>query len=89
MGSDIYAGIGVDVGDAEVWNGMVRPGPGLVAAETSLNGSWNSNTYEGVYSLAKVMAQTSCWAGSGSGEGEVWRWNGASWTKIGGDSFGQ
>ena len=87
MGSDIYAGIGVDVGDAEVWKWDGTSWSRIGGGETSLNGSWNSNTYEGVYSLASDGTNLYAGLGRGSGEGEVWRWNGASWTKIGGDSL--
>lgn len=87
MGNDIYVGIGVDIGDAEVWKWDGTVWSQIGGGETSLNGSWNANTYEGVYSLATDGTNLYAGLGIGTGEGEVWRWNGTSWTKIGGDSL--
>ncbi len=86
MGSDIYVGIGVDTGDAEVWKWNGSSWTQIGGGETSLNNSWTSNTYEGVYSLATDGTNLYAGLGTGTGDGEVWKWNGTTWTKIGGDS---
>jgi hypothetical protein len=88
IGSDIYVGIGIDVGDAEVWkwNGSVWTLVG--GGASSVGGSWDSNTYEGVYTLATDGTNLYAGIGVSVGDAEVWRWNGSSWTKIGGDSAG-
>ena len=86
MGSNIYAGLGVDVGDAEVWKWdgsdwtKIGGGPGAV------NDSWDANTYEGVYALATDGTNLYAGLGLSVGDGEVWKWDGSDWTKIGGDS---
>jgi len=87
MGSDIYAGIGMDVGDAEVWKWNGTDWTLIGGGSSSVNNSWNASTYEGVYSLATDGTNLYAGLGSGTGEGEVWKWDGSSWSKIGGDSI--
>lgn len=84
-GSTIYAGLGSSAGDAEVWrwNGSAWSRIGGDA----INSSWADATYEGVYAL--YYQGSTLYAGIGNsaaGEGEVWRYNGTSWTKVGGDA---
>ena len=87
MGSTTYAAIGNTVGDAEVWawNGavwsMVGGGP------QSINNSWAAQTYEGVYSLTTDGTNIYAGLGASAGDGEVWRYDGSTWTKIGGDNL--
>ncbi|MCA9390019.1 LamG domain-containing protein, partial [candidate division WWE3 bacterium] len=84
MGSNVYVGLGDGTGDAEVWmwNGTIWTKIGGDA----LNNSWAINTFESVYSL--INDGTNIYAGLGatSGDGEIWKWNGTSWTKIAGDA---
>ncbi|HYH74835.1 MAG TPA: LamG-like jellyroll fold domain-containing protein [Candidatus Saccharimonadales bacterium] len=86
IGSDIYVGIGADIGDAEVWkwNGttwsLIGGGPEVLA------NSWEAQTYEGVYALATDGVNIYAGLGASTGDGEVWRYNGTAWTKIGGDA---
>jgi hypothetical protein len=87
MGSDIYAGIGVDTGDAEVWKWDGTNWSQIGGGATGINGSWVGGTYEGVYSLATDGTHIYAGLGNGTGDGEVWRWDGSNWTKIGGDSI--
>ena len=87
MGSDIYAGIGIDIGDAEVWKWNGTTWTLIGGGPASINSSWNANTYEGVFSLATDGTNLYAGLGNGTGEGEVWKWNGTTWTKIGGDSL--
>lgn len=87
MGSDYYYGIGIDIGDAEVWKWDGSNWTKIGGGATPVNGSWDGNTYEGVYSL--TTDGTNLYAGLGitAGDAEVWKWDGSSWTKIGGDSL--
>lgn len=84
FGGNLYAGIGLTQGEAEVWrwNGTAWAQIGGDA----INTSWALNTYESVYSLE--TDGTNLYAGLGltAGDSEVWRYNGTAWTKIGGDS---
>ncbi|NCU38279.1 hypothetical protein EOL96_04465 [Candidatus Saccharibacteria bacterium] len=87
VGSTTYAAIGNTIGDAEVWawNGtswnIVGGGP------QSINDSWAALTYEGAYSLTTDGTNVYAGLGASAGDGEVWRYDGATWTKIGGDSL--
>jgi hypothetical protein len=84
-GSYVYAGLGTTAGDAEVWRwdgaGWTKIGG------DGINSSWAVNTYEGVYSLNSLAGSLYAGLGSTAGDAEVWKWNGSSWTKIGGDGI--
>jgi hypothetical protein len=84
-GTNVYAGLGLTAGDAEVWmwNGSTWEKIGGDA----INGSWQVNTFEAVYSLSFMSGNLYAGLGNTANDAEVWRWNGASWTKIGGDSL--
>ncbi|MCA9324555.1 hypothetical protein KDA23_00595 [Candidatus Saccharibacteria bacterium] len=86
-GSDIYAGIGVDVGDAAVWKYNGSTWTLIGGGAHSINNSWDAQTYEGVYALATDGSHVFAGLGRTAGDGEVWEWDGSSWTKIGGDSI--
>ncbi len=85
-GTDVYAGLGITAGDAEVWKYDVSEGTWSKIGGDAVNSSWAVNTYEGVYSL--VWQGSTLYAGLGltANDAEVWSWNGSAWTKIGGDS---
>lgn len=85
MGSDYYYGIGGVAGDAEVWKWDGTNWTQIGGGSKSINGSWDSNTYEYAYSLATDGTNIYAGLGSSTGDGEVWKWNGSTWTKIGGD----
>jgi hypothetical protein len=85
IGGDVYMGLGLDIGDAEVWKWNGSTWTMIGGGNASINGSWESQTYEGVYALANDGANVYVGLGTTAGDGEVWRWNGTSWTKIGGD----
>ncbi|MFZ2125096.1 MAG: LamG-like jellyroll fold domain-containing protein [Candidatus Saccharimonadales bacterium] len=86
-GSYTYVGIGIDIGDAEVWrydgSSWLLVGGGV----NSVNDSWSAQTYEGVYSLASDGTNIYAGLGISAADGEVWKFNGTSWNKIGGDSL--
>ncbi|MFZ1323882.1 MAG: LamG-like jellyroll fold domain-containing protein [Candidatus Saccharimonadales bacterium] len=83
QGSTLYAGLGETADDAEVWsyNGSAWTKIG----GDGLSGSWAASTYEIVYTLAHDGTNLYAGLGNGDGDGEVYRWNGSAWTKIGGD----
>ena len=84
VGSTLYAGLGATAGDAEVWswNGSAWT---KIGGDT-VNTSWDSSSYEMVYSLADDGTNLYAGLGNTAGDNEVWRWNGSAWTKIGGDA---
>ena len=85
IGTTVYAGLGNGTGDAEVWrwNGTTWTKIG----GDGLNGSWADQIFEEVVSLTTDGTNIFAGLGNGTGDGEVWRWNGTTWTKIGGDSI--
>lgn len=85
IGSNIYVALGGAVGDAEVWRWSSGAWTMVGGGPTGVNSSWDGNTYEGVYAL--TSDGTNLYAGLGvtAGDAEVWKFNGTSWSKIGGD----
>ncbi len=81
----LYVGLGNAIGDAEVWswNGTTWSQIG----GDGLNSGWADQTYEAVYSLTTDGTNIYAGLGSTAGDAEVWRFNGSSWTKIGGDAL--
>jgi hypothetical protein len=84
-GTNLYVGLGVTAGDAEVWrwDGVNWTKIGGDA----INSSWQVNTFEAVGALSFFGGNLYAGLGTGGNDAEVWRWNGATWTKIGGDSL--
>ena len=84
-GTNLYAGLGLSAGEADVWrlNGTTWT---QIGGDT-LNSSWASTTYEGVYNLTYQGSSLYAGLGASSSDAEVWRWNGSSWTQIGGDNL--
>lgn len=84
FGGNLYVGLGLTAGDAEVYryNGATWT---KIGGDT-LNSSWDSTNYEGVYALANDGTSLYAGLGATAGDNEVYRWNGASWSKIGGDT---
>jgi len=82
--SKLYAGLGLTAGDAEVWEWTSANDWTLVGGD-AVNSSWADSTYEYVEALFVFNSKLYASLGNGSGDGEVWEYNGTSWTKIGGD----
>lgn len=92
MGSDIYTALGGSTNDAEIWKYDTGSGIWSQIAGDGINSSWNNDittgAYEAVLSLATDGTDT-LYAGLGSStnDGDVWRFEGGSWSKIGGDGL--
>lgn len=85
-GTDLYAGVGITAGDGEVWKYTVATGLWSKIGGDAVNSSWAVNTFEGVYSMTYTGGLLYAGLGTSGNDAEVWRWNGSTWTKIGGDS---
>ncbi len=83
FGGNLYAGVGLTAGDADVWryNGTTWSQIG----GDGLSSSWAASTYEIVGALANDGTNLYAGVGNTNGDGEVFRWNGTVWAKIGGD----
>lgn len=85
FGGKLYAGLASTAGDGEVW--QYSAGVWTKIGGDGLNGGWVASTYEIINSLANDGTNLFAGTGVSNGDGEVWRWNGSSWTKIGGDGL--
>ncbi len=81
----LYTGLGNGTGEAEVWeyNGTSWSQVG----GDGLNSSWADATYEEVFSIIGHNGKLYAGLASGTGDGEVWEYNGSSWTMVGGDGI--
>jgi hypothetical protein len=92
MGSNIYTALGGGTNDAEIWKYDIGAGTWEQIAGDGINSSWNNevstNAYEAVLSLATDGTDT-LYAGLGTGtnDGDVWRFQSGTWVKIGGDAL--
>ncbi len=85
-GTYLYAGLGASAGDGDVWRATLES----LAATPSwekIGGDgtgWGASTFEKVSALYAQGGYIYAGLGtSAAGDGEVWRYNGSSWTKIG------
>ncbi|MFZ1626173.1 MAG: LamG-like jellyroll fold domain-containing protein [Candidatus Moraniibacteriota bacterium] len=94
VGSDVYVALGsattgtTVTGDAEVWKCTVcatSPVWSKIGGD-GLNGSWDDGLYEDASSIVTDGTNIYTGIGNSSGEAEVWRYNGSTWTKVGGDT---
>jgi len=85
FGGNLYVGTSITAGDGDVWrfNGTSWTKIG----GDGINSGWAASTYEIVAGLANDGTNLYAGLGSGDGDGEIWRWNGTSWTKLGGDGL--
>ncbi len=84
MDDDLYAGLGIDTADAEVW--MWDGATWAMIGGDGINASWADQTFEYVYSIETDGTNIYAGLGSTAGDAEVWRWDGTTWEKIGGDA---
>ncbi|GAB4026676.1 MAG: hypothetical protein Fur0011_2860 [Candidatus Microgenomates bacterium] len=84
-GTYLYAGLALTAGDAEVWrwNGTAWT---RIGGDT-INSSWANTTYEYVQSLVVYGGNLYAGLGITANDAEVWRWNGSTWSQVGGDSL--
>jgi len=81
----LYAGLGMNSGDAEVWE-YTPGGSWSKVGGDSVNSSWGAG-YEAVYCLVALNGKLYASSGYSSGDAEVWEYTpGGSWSKVGGDS---
>ncbi len=85
-GTYIYAGLGASAGDAEVWRYTIATGSWGGALIGGDGTGWANATFETVTSMAVSGSTLYAGLGSSTNDAEVRSWDGASWTKIGGDS---
>ncbi len=82
----LIAGLGNSAGDAEVWefNGT---NTWTQVGGDGLNNSWADATYERVRTMTSYNGELYAGLGVTAGDGEVWRYDGSTWTKVGGDGL--
>jgi len=83
LNSNVYVGLGDGTGDAEVWKWDGTEWRKI--GGDGVNNSWSVNLFESVFSLINDGTNLYAGLGASSGDGEVWRWDGSAWTKVGGD----
>lgn len=92
MGSKIYTSLGGSTNDAEIWEYDTGTSIWTQIAGDGINGSWNNeistNAYEGAWTLATNGTDV-LYAGMGTGtnDGDIWRFKNGAWSKIGGDGI--
>lgn len=82
---ELYAGLGASTGDAELWKWNGTSWGSAAIAGDGLNGSWTDALYERIKSMVTFNGDLIVSLGDGTGEGEVWRYNTSTWSRIGGD----
>jgi hypothetical protein len=84
-GTNLYAGFGNTAGDGDVWR--LTGTTWTQIGGDAVNSSWAAATYEYAYSLRYFGGNLYAGLGATAGDAEVWRWNGTTWTQIGGDTL--
>lgn len=89
-GNYLYAGLGGAADESDIWRYDKTAGTWSVLVNagiaTPTNGSWyNVDDIEGVYSMAMYNGELFAGTGASSGDAEVWKWNGITWTQVGGN----
>lgn len=84
IGGKLYVGLGDSGNDAEVW--QLNGNAWSKIGGTGTNSSWSGVSYTRVYSLANDGTNLYAGLGSGGTGGEVWKWSGSTWNRIGGGS---
>ena len=84
-GGNLYAGLGNtnSQADGEVWR--YSAGTWSQIGGDGINSSWNATTFNRVLSLTNDGTNLYAGTGQGTNAGRVYRWNGSSWTEIGGN----
>lgn len=84
-GNYLYAGTGGTASAAQVWqyDGALWQ----IVGGQGINNSWAANTYERISSMSSHEGNLYVGLGTTANDGEVWMWDGSTWTQIGGDSL--
>ncbi|QQR78854.1 MAG: hypothetical protein IPJ68_01080 [Candidatus Moraniibacteriota bacterium] len=83
---ELYAGLGASTGDAELWKWNGTNWGGAPVAGDGLNGAWSDALYERVKGIVSYNGDLIVALGdSAAGEGEVWKFDTTTWSRIGGD----
>jgi hypothetical protein len=83
---ELYAGLGASTGDAELWKWNGTNWGSAAVAGDGLNSSWSDTIYERVKAIASYNGDLVVALGDNlGGEGEVWKYDSSTWTRIGGD----
>lgn len=82
----LIAGLGSGTDDAEIW--QYDGSTWSIIGGDGTNESWTGGTYERIRSMAVYNGDLYAGIGDTASDGEVWRWNGATWIQIGGDGDG-
>lgn len=86
--SKMYAGTGnAQAGNALVWQYDNSDGSWTILGGQGINSSWGANTYESVDSMLYHKGMLYVGLGRSTADGELWRWNGTTWTQVGGDAL--
>ncbi len=86
VNNKIYAGMASSTGDADVW--QLSGTTWTQVGGDGLNSGWVAATYEDVDSMVAYNGNLYAGIGTSAGDAEVWKYNGSTWTKIGGDDSG-
>lgn len=82
----LYTGLGFNVTSAAVvweWDGASW----RMVGGQGLNGSWAWDEFEGVNTLVAYKNALYAGLGSGTGDAEVWKYDGSTWTRVAGDNL--
>ena len=89
-GTTIYAGLGSNAGDGEVWSCDTASGCTTwnKIGGDGLNGAWAVNTMETVESMTVMGGNLYVGTGNSANDARVYRWNGSTWAWVGGFGIG-
>lgn len=82
-GGNLYAGTGLTGGDADVWK--FDGSSWIKIGGDGVNSGWPVTAYEMAFSLTNDGTNLYAGLALGNGDGEIWKWSGTAWAKIGGD----
>lgn len=85
FGGHLVVGMGSSAGDSDVWqlNGTTW----VQIGGDALSGSWGTPSHGDVDSLIPYDGKLYAGLGLGTGDAEVWQWDGTTWTMLGGDGI--
>lgn len=81
----LYVGLGSTADDAEVWS--YDGSSWAKVGGDDVGSSWTAGTYENVRSLVVYNGELYAAVGDTAGDGEVWRYDGSSWSQLAGDGL--